>query len=969
MTTVDQPPPSAEHLGSPPEFETLLCELSSRFITVPPEEVDREIEDAQRRICESLGLDLSALWEGTAACPGEFTLTHVYGSQEGVLPPRRGMSATEYFPWLLSEMLANRPVAVSSLEELPEAAARDADNLRLFGVQSNVTVPLSVGGGTPVGALGFNSTRAPRDWPDALVKRVQLVAQVFANALARKRTDEALQESEARLSLAADSAEAGLWVLDHQTGIFWASERCRTIMGFGPDTVVTMERLRASIHPDDWNRVVGAIEEGRRTLVPLNVEYRVVVPGDRRVRWVSSRGRTRVSASGEPARAMGVTIDVSERKRTEAAIEAHLQFETLVADLSSRLINVGPGDVDRAISDALGGVCQLLGLDLAVLWQWSAVTPGLLAPTHSHPSLDGLGSPEPLSQELYPWVVKQMQAGRPVVFSRLDEVPEEAALDRESARSVGIKSNLTLPMGQGGASPVGALAFSTLREERHWPDALVKRLGLIAEIFTNALARTRHELALRESEALSRATFDQAAVGIAHVGTDGRWIRVNDKLCAIVGYPREELLQLTFQDVTHPDDLETDLDYVRQIVSGEIKTYMMEKRYIRKDRSLVWTNLTVSLVRSATGEPRHFISVVEDITERKHAEEALRASETRLAVGAELAGLAFYEVDFSRSAVYIDDRMREVCGVPPERERGLQVLDFWMERLHPDDRQRVLDGREQMHAGLVDRIALEYRYLHPVRGETWIQHTGGIVRSDATRRAVRTFGVLRDVTERKRGEDELRGLSRRLIRAQEEERALLARELHDDVTQRLAVLAIDAGRCEIGAPGGAQAETMKALREGLVRLSEDIHSLAYQLHPSVLEELGLADALRAECERRGRRSQVDLSLDLAPPPAVVARDAALCLYRVAQEALNNVVRHSRARAASVVLRPMDGGLLLAVRDDGVGFDPADPKQGRSLGLASMRERLRLANGTLDIESTPGHGTTIVAWVPGGGEPQ
>jgi signal transduction histidine kinase len=110
-------------------------------------------------------------------------------------------------------------------------------------------------------------------------------------------------------------------------------------------------------------------------------------------------------------------------------------------------------------------------------------------------------------------------------------------------------------------------------------------------------------------------------------------------------------------------------------------------------------------------------------------------------------------------------------------------------------------------------------------------------------------------------------------------------------------------------------------------------------------------------------------MQFEPLTAVVGKDTALCLFRVAQEALNNVLRHAGARAAQVVLRPTDGGLLLAVRDDGVGFEPANPKRGRSLGLAGMRERLRLVNGTIDIESAPGRGTTIVARVPDGGAPR
>lgn len=148
-----------------------------------------------------------------------------------------------------------------------------------------------------------------------------------------------------------------------------------------------------------------------------------------------------------------------------------------------------------------------------------------------------------------------------------------------------------------------------------------------------------------------------------------------------------------------------------------------------------------------------------------------------------------------------------------------------------------------------------------------------------------------------------------------------------------------------------------------MRLSEDVHSLAYQLHPSVLQELGLAEALRAECERRLRQVGLDLSTKLDPLPAAVGKDAALCLFRVAQEALNNVARHAGARSASVTLRRMDDGVLLAVRDDGVGFEPEHPRERMQLGLVSMRERVRLVNGTLDIESTPGQGTTIVAWVP------
>ncbi|MDG4554062.1 MAG: PAS domain S-box protein [Candidatus Competibacter sp.] len=135
--------------------------------------------------------------------------------------------------------------------------------------------------------------------------------------------------------------------------------------------------------------------------------------------------------------------------------------------------------------------------------------------------------------------------------------------------------------------------------------------------------RKQAEAALAERERRFRGTFEQAAVGIAHVAPDGRWLRVNDRLCAIFGYPRLELLQKTFQDITHPDDLDKDLHLVNQILSGQIQTYSMEKRYLRKDGAVVWIDLTVSLVRDASGQPEYFISVIDDITSRKLAEQRL----------------------------------------------------------------------------------------------------------------------------------------------------------------------------------------------------------------------------------------------------------------------------------------------------------------------------------------------------------
>jgi formate hydrogenlyase transcriptional activator len=447
------------------------------------------------------------------------------------------------------------------------------------------------------------------------------------------------------------------------------------------------------------------------------------------------------------------TLSKSPRSVEEGS---RLDFETMISELSSRFINLLPSDVDREIEDALRRVCEALGIDLAVLWQWSRAAPDDFAPTHVYPPQVALRPGERLCQEIFPWVVEQARAGRMVVIPAVEEMPAEAALDRENACRRGIKSNLCLPLSVGSEPPLAALSFSTLRARRDWPDELVKRLQLVGQVFANALARKHADQALRESEETSRATFDQADVGIAHVGIDGRWLRVNESLCAIVGYPREELLQLSFQDITRPEDMDASLKLKQEVLAGGIDSYSMEKRYIRKDRSVVWVNLTVSLVRTAAGEPRHFIAVVEDITERKRAEEEFRASEARLAAGADLAGLVFYEVDFDERTAFVDERFRDVGGYPAETLPGLEGVEFWLEHVHPEDRQRFLDEREQLHEGRLEQLTIEYRYLHPTRGERWMLHVARVTSRDASGRTIKTFGVIRDITERRQREEALK---------------------------------------------------------------------------------------------------------------------------------------------------------------------------------------------------------------------
>ncbi len=169
----------------------------------------------------------------------------------------------------------------------------------------------------------------------------------------------------------------------------------------------------------------------------------------------------------------------------------------------------------------------------------------------------------------------------------------------------------------------------------------------VSTIASDITERKRVETTLHESEERFRATFEQAAVGIAHIGLDGRFLRVNRKLCEILGYTQAELMRLTFQEITAPDYLDADLENVRKMLAKELTTYIMEKRYVRKDGSLVWANLTVSLAREPKGEPRYFISVIQEISRRKAMEEALRSSEARYRDLFENSPISLWEQDFS----------------------------------------------------------------------------------------------------------------------------------------------------------------------------------------------------------------------------------------------------------------------------------------------------------------------------------
>jgi diguanylate cyclase (GGDEF)-like protein/PAS domain S-box-containing protein len=265
--------------------------------------------------------------------------------------------------------------------------------------------------------------------------------------------------------------------------------------------------------------------------------------------------------------------------------------------------------------------------------------------------------------------------------------------------------------------------------------------------------RKRTEEALREAEERFRRSFDDAAIGMALVGTDGRFLRTNRSLCNMLGYREVELLGKTFQDITHPDDLDADLDQVRRMLVGEIRTYQMEKRYFHKEGQVVWALLSVSMVHDEEGEPLYFVSQIQDISERKRAEQKIRAAEQRYRTLVEQIPAVTYidPVDDPETSLYTSPQIEQMLGYTPQEWQNEKL---WPKRLHPDDRERVLAADKRFEEGGGEPFREEYRLMAKDDSVVWLREEAVLVRDEAGE-PLYWQGVFYDLTERKGLEERL----------------------------------------------------------------------------------------------------------------------------------------------------------------------------------------------------------------------
>jgi len=445
-------------------------------------------------------------------------------------------------------------------------------------------------------------------------------------------------------------------------------------------------------------------------------------------------------------------------------------------------------------------------------------------------------------------------------------------------------------------------------------------------------------------------------------------VDANPALAELLGYPSvQELLTVRVPDLyVDPGDRERLLEAVAR--DGLVRAFPTRLR--RRDGREIWVEVNARAIPGPQGELRFLEGAVMDVTARRRAEEALRAAERRYRTLIEqIPAVTYVDVaDPTGTTLFVSPQIERVFGVTPEEWKAADA-SLWADVIHPEDRDRVLAA---YHRSLERRrpFRAEYRIVARDGRVRWIRDRGEFIPGGEAGPDL-LQGVMFDVTadrqreeELRRSREEIRELLSRLVRAQEEERARIAADIHDDSIQVMTAVGmrIEAARRRASSP--EEAASLGKLEETVAAAIRRLRRLLFELRPRALDEEGLAAALREQLQRLGEDWDVEWGVEdgLVEEPSPELRTV---LFRVAQEALANARKHSRARRVWVELAERDGGVVLRVRDDGIGFrvdDVRAPVAGH-LGLPSMRERAQMAGGWLRIDSNPGAGTTVEAWVP------
>lgn len=454
----------------------------------------------------------------------------------------------------------------------------------------------------------------------------------------------------------------------------------------------------------------------------------------------------------------------------------------------------------------------------------------------------------------------------------------------------------------------------------------------------------RAEAALRDSEARWKTLFEHAGVGIAQLGLSGRFLRVNARLCQTLGYSSKTLCQYTFHEITHPDDLEANLRLMDELMTSTRPSFSMEKRYLRSDGVWLWANVTVSLVRSTSGAPTYFIKVIEYISERRQAEEALQQSEARLNRFVADAPVGLVIMDAQKRILSANKAFCALTGYTESEIIGSTYALY----THPDDLQENLALTDEFFRGKRSGYAYEKRYVRKPGDIIWVAvkttgtelpgHVGPLL-----------LAVVEDITGRKQAMNE---------------RERISQDLHDDVLQSLYAVGMGLEAIK-GRLKPISRSAAKRLEGSVAQLNGVIHGVrSFIPRMRTLSRAGgnFEQALRSLVGSFTATGAGDIATTIdAEAAAALPLDYCRDVIGIAKEAISNSLRHAKARRRSVVFRRYRSKLRLEIVDNGSGFRPSRLRKG--LGLSNMRTRAKKLGARLTIDSAPGHGARIVLDLP------
>ncbi len=490
---------------------------------------------------------------------------------------------------------------------------------------------------------------------------------------------------------------------------------------------------------------------------------------------------------------------------------------------------------------------------------------------------------------------------------------------------------------------------------------------------------------VKESEERFFNAFAYAAIGMALVAPDGHWLKVNRALCDLIGYAAEELLGQTFQAITHPDDLATDLEYMRQLLAGNMRSYQMEKRYLHKSGRIVWGLLSVSLVRDAHGQPSYFISQIQDITARKQAEARVRESEERYRSLFEYAsdGIALLTAD--GIIMSVNRAYEAMTGWTSAETIGHRYSEF----VTPASIVLIEERTRRVRAG--ERVPSIYEQEMP-------RPDGSIVSVEARTRFIRNqagqplgvFAILRDITERKRTEEELRQAKEAAEAANRAKSEFLATMSHELRTPLGVILGYTELLLEdaFGRLGEKQTDSLRRIDRNARELLDlitavlDLSRLEAGRLPLRMRQTQVADVLQevqAETQPLQEQARLTFGWEIEPALPVLDTDPGK-LKIVLKNLIGNAVKFTPSGSITVAARRARGGVEICVTDTGIGIPPesqacifepfwqlehplASRAGGTGLGLHIVKRLLDLLGGTVTVESAVGRGTTFGVWLP------